>query len=83
MASLGLNELSEIQKYLVSPQWVDTLRPRQNGRHFADDIFKYIFLQYSSIGLDNGLVPNRQQTIIWTNGDLISDAYMRHSATMS
>ena len=23
---------------------VDTLRPRQNGRHFADDIFKYIFL---------------------------------------
>ena len=23
---------------------VYTLRPRQNGRHFADDIFKYIFL---------------------------------------
>ena len=23
---------------------VNTLRPRQNGRHFADDIFKYIFL---------------------------------------
>ena len=22
----------------------NTLRPRQNGRHFADDIFKYIFL---------------------------------------
>ena len=21
-----------------------TLRPRQNGRHFADDIFKHIFL---------------------------------------
>ena len=25
-------------------QWVNTLRPRQNGRHFADDIFKCIFL---------------------------------------
>ena len=24
--------------------WVNTLRPRQNGRHFADDIFKWIFL---------------------------------------
>ena len=23
---------------------VNTLRPRQNGRHFADDIFKCIFL---------------------------------------
>ena len=23
---------------------IDTLRPRQNGRHFADDIFKCIFL---------------------------------------
>ena len=26
------------------PQCVYTLRPRQNGRHFADDIFKCIFL---------------------------------------
>ena len=26
------------------PQWVNTLRPRQNGRHFADDTFKRIFL---------------------------------------
>ena len=25
-------------------QWVNTLRPRQNGRHFADDILKCIFL---------------------------------------
>ena len=24
-------------------QWFNTLRPRQNGRHFADDIFKHIF----------------------------------------
>ena len=26
------------------PQSVNTLRPRQNGRHFADDILKCIFL---------------------------------------
>ena len=26
------------------PQWVNTLRPGQNGRHFPDDIFKWIFL---------------------------------------
>ena len=25
-------------------QWLNTLRPKQNGRHFADDIFKCIFL---------------------------------------
>ena len=25
-------------------RWVNTLRPRQNGRHFADDTFKRIFL---------------------------------------
>ena len=25
-------------------QWGNTLRPKQNGRHFADDIFKWIFL---------------------------------------
>ena len=23
---------------------INTLRPKQNGRHFADDIFKWIFL---------------------------------------
>ena len=28
--------------YLVNP--FNTLRPRQNGRHFADDILKCIFL---------------------------------------
>ena len=29
---------------ITRPQWVNTLRPRQNGRHFADDMFKCIFL---------------------------------------
>ena len=26
------------------PRWVNTLRPRQNGRHFPDNILKCIFL---------------------------------------
>ena len=30
--------------WVTRPQWVNTLRPRQNGRHIADDIFKCIFL---------------------------------------
>ena len=29
---------------ITRPQWVNTLRPRQNGRHFTDDMFKCIFL---------------------------------------
>ena len=82
---------------------LNTLRPRQNGHHFADDIFKCIFLnenvliaikislkfvpkgpeQYSSICSDNGLAPSRRQAIIWINDGQFSDAYMRHSASMS
>ena len=78
----------------------DTLRPRQNGRHFPDGIFICIFLnanvyilikftdvcsyesnwQHFSIGSDNGLAPG---TIIWTNNGYSTDAYMRHSASMS
>ena len=34
-AKFGLN---------VRPQCVNTLRPKQNGRYFADNIYKYIFL---------------------------------------
>ena len=56
--------------------FINTLRPRQNGRHFADDIVKRIFdnenvygsnRKYPSIATDNGLAPSRQQAIIWTN----------------
>ena len=28
---------------MIGPQWVNTLRARQNGRHFTDDPFKLIF----------------------------------------
>ena len=53
---------------------INILRPRQDGRHFSDDIFKCIVLnenvkistifQHCS---DNGLAPVRRQAIIWTN----------------
>ena len=39
---------------------INTLRPRQNGRHFADDIFKCIFLNenvWISIGISLKFVP--------------------------
>ena len=88
---------------LGSRSSADCSRPRQNGRYFADDIFKCIFLNEivfisiiislkfipngpisnSSIGSDNGMAPNRRQTIIWTKDDYFTDAYMRHSASMS
>ena len=39
--------------------------------------------KYSGIGSDNGLVPARWQAIVWTNDGYFTDAYMRHSASMS
>ena len=34
-------------------------------------------------GSDNGLAPTRRQAIIWSNDGKFTDAYMRHSASMS
>ena len=50
-------------RHLKRKMWhsVNTLRPRQNGRHFLDDIFKWIFLnENASISIDISLkfVPN-------------------------
>ena len=33
----------QLHPYLPGAKEINTLRPRQNGRHFADDIFKCIF----------------------------------------
>ena len=33
-----------ILQHGIKPQWVNSLRPRQNGRRFPDDIFKCIFM---------------------------------------
>ena len=50
--------LSEDFRYKL---WFNKLRPRQNGRHFADDIFKCIVLNESvwiPIEMSLKLVPN-------------------------
>ena len=41
-------------------QFINTWRPRQNGRHFADNIFKYLFLnekEWISIKIPLKFVP--------------------------
>ena len=46
---------------LFLPQRVNTLRPRQNGRRFADDTFKRIFLNENvkiTIKISLKFVPN-------------------------
>ena len=49
---------------VTRPQWVNSLRPRQNGCHFPANIFKCIFF-------NNSLVPSRRQAIIWTYEGLV------------
>ena len=34
--------------------------------------------QLVNIGSGNGLVPNRQQAITWTNAAKVTDLYMQH-----
>ena len=50
---------------------------------FHWSLFLRVQLNHFSIGSDNGLSPSRRQAIIWTNYDYFTDAYMRHSASMS
>ena len=66
---------------VTRPKIVNTLSPEQNAQHFAESIFKLIFLNeivsyfdwnsslflYSSIRSDNGLVLTRREAIIWNN----------------
>ena len=37
----------------------------------------------NNIGSDNVLAPSRRQGIIWTSDGQSTDAYMRHSASIS
>ena len=45
LSQCWLNSLSPYGA--ARPKWVNTLRPRQNGRYFADDIFKRIFMNFA------------------------------------
>ena len=68
---------------VTKPQCFNALRPRQNGRLFADGslnafywtkmygfrlTFHWIlFLTFKLTGADNGLAPTRRQAITWAN----------------
>ena len=68
--------------------WFNTLGPRQNGHHFADDIFKYIFLnenvwisieislKFAKVSMNN--IPTLVQIMAWCRlGDkLLSEPMM-------
>ena len=90
-----MHNLLIFQNYLFN-----TSRPRQNGRHFPDDISKYISLNenvWIPIKISLKFVPRGpinnipsmvqimawRQAIIWTNDGKFTDAYMRHSASIS
>ena len=47
---------------------INTLRPRQNGRHFADDIFKYIFIN------ENVWIPIEISLKFVLKGPIIDDS---------
>ena len=64
---------------------INTLRPRENGRHFADDIFKCIFTNenlWISIKFHWSLFPRVQLTIFqhrfkkWLGDDQATSHYM-------
>ena len=69
--------VSQMTSYSVwCSLWLNILRPRQNGRHFADDIFKSIFLNenawitlkislkfVSKVRINN--IPALVQTLAW------------------
>ena len=90
--------------YVIFQRKLNTLRPRQNGHHFAEDTFNRIFvnenvtiliefsLKFAPKGPINN-IPALVQIMAWRRpGDkplsepmlgMITDAYMRHSASMS
>ena len=61
LCSLLLNDISELRNiHRSSWEGINTLRPRRNGRHYPDDIFKWIFLNenvWISIKISLKFVP--------------------------
>ena len=59
-----------IQTMTFPNSLINTLRRKQNGHKFPDDISKRIFLNenicISTIGSDNDLAPSSREAIIWT-----------------
>ena len=75
------------RKHTREHSFLNTLRPIQNGRHFAHDIFRCVFLNVFwftfhwnvflrvhcqyAIIGSDSLAPNGRQAIIWTNGGIV------------
>ena len=98
ISGIGIFNISpgECHNTHVHHLWlVNTWRQRQNGRHFAEDTFKPTFLNENiqiSIKISLKFVPKVPisnipalvQIMAWRRpGDKFTDAYMRHSASMS
>ena len=80
-AEITASEMCPLGKYIFTHWGLNTLRLRQNGRLFPDDIFKWVFLngnvcisiKISLKFVPKGLIynlplsPPRRQAIIWTN----------------
>ena len=91
-----LNVWKRCLDHITNPYPINTLRPRQNGRHFADDIFKCIFLnenvlipikislKYVPKGPNNN-IPALFQIMAWRRlgGKPLSEQYMRRPTSMS
>ena len=57
---------TDMESFSPMPSWFDTLRPRQNGHHFSDDILKWIFFNknlWISIRISLSLFLRGQLTI--------------------
>ena len=74
----ALNTFTTIRQPTLFPNkfMINTLMPRQNGRHFADDIFKCIFLneniwipiEISLTCVPKGPINNTSDAPCWTTG---------------
>ena len=67
-------------------QFENTLRPRHNGRYFADKLLKWIFFHENICILiqisDNGLAPNKWQMLFERMVAWFTNAFTRHSASV-
>ena len=74
---------------LFRRRFLNTLRPRQNGRHFADDLFKLILMNKDMwISIDTSLMflPTGQINNIPLSESVMFSLpaqILRHSASMS
>ena len=92
----ALDEVMGLYDLVSIRQCVNTLRPRQHGHHFADDIFKCMSINISLRFVSKGQINNITklvQVMAWRHpGDKplsepmmvkFTDAYKHHSASMS